>query len=140
MWNQGRFPRTAVGLSVGVLNEVPSDSSVSDELPDASPLPYGDLEQHVGRQWRMFGRSKLSGNEPVASMSLSHAINPSNRVSLNITSMRDISASFNYRIRPNVSLQTGVSTTLPSWNMCDAAMAGSIGKPQLGIALSIGAV
>ena len=73
-------------------------------------------------------------------VSVHHAINPQNRVAFGITSIRGLAASFNYRLRPDISVQTSVSTDLPSWNVLDVAKAGGIGKPQLGISLTIGAI
>jgi len=145
VWNQGQYPRTALGVTVGVMDgsSVAADSSAASSSGEEFH-PYGDPdERRLSHLKRLIGKRgaalAVALDQPVVSGSICHAINPRNKLSLHVTSVRALAACFSYNVQPGVKIQTGVSTQLPSWNLADVAKAGGLGKPQLGLAVSIGA-
>jgi outer membrane scaffolding protein for murein synthesis (MipA/OmpV family) len=149
VWKQGQYPRTALGVTVGVVDATNGAGAAAEGSSSGAGefLPYGDPDErrvsHLKRLLGKRGAGAFAGaalDQPVASVSLCHALNARNKVSLHVTSVRALAACFTYNIQPGVKLQTGLSTQLNSWNLMDVATKpGGLGKPQLGLAVSIGA-
>lgn len=166
VFNRGQFPRSVLGVTVGVidggdldpsiapgsLEESASglDASTSAVAAPRSFHPYGDPDslETVGTQRLMGARngSLAALNKPVAQINFNHALNANNRVKLSLSSERALHTSFSYQLLDNVNVQTSLHTIFPSWNGLAMATSGGakanggVCQNKLGLSLTIGAM
>ena len=148
VFNRSQYPRSVLGLTVGVIDGGDLDPSIAagslDESSsglDASASavaaprsfhPYGDpdaLDTTTGTQ-RLFGGrngSLAALNKPVAQVNFYHSLNANNRVKLSLSSERALHSSFSYQLLDNVNVQTSLHTVFPSWNALAMAGGGGAG-------------
>lgn len=154
--NLGQYPRSAFGLTVGLIDGEAEPAAMrstagaghgegSVDVPASSPRPfrpYHDPDAPVESSWRrlLASHSKLAAlDQPVASLSFYHALNPWNKVKLALTSSRALTSTFTYQLTDNVSVQSTFSTQLPSWDPRASLEPGSALKSGLGLSVTIGA-
>ena len=127
--NLGQYPRSAFGLTVGLIDGEAEPAAMrstagagegSVDVPASSPRPfrpYHDPDAPVESSWRrlLASHSQLAAlDQPVASLSFYHALNPWNKVKLALTSSRALTSTFTYQLTDNVSVQSTFSTQLLS--------------------------